>query len=275
MEWLKAIYGVIGAEYPILSLIGAAVLGAFLLGGAWWLVGREYRKEYREIAEVTAAPSQPSIEADGTRNTSPEPAALSAGPAAASNGSPGGSVTQRAENNQSPGANIFQAGRDIIVTPPAAAESRIRSLTLEVRLTCVVKASHGELPPDEVPFMPVGDANAYLEGPAGRQRLTFSSPVRFRRLSDGRIVVINRFALDPAGDLINQPTLVLANYQNVIAPVITIVWGAEFEKFTLLELSLSLNGADPVYYSWSYDAPFQVGPVFTVAFDNFKKKLGM
>ena len=52
MDWLKAIYGVFGAEYPILSLVGAAVLGAFMLGGAWWLVGHEYRKEHPQT--VTA-----------------------------------------------------------------------------------------------------------------------------------------------------------------------------------------------------------------------------
>jgi hypothetical protein len=274
MDWLKAIYGVFGAEYPILSLVGAAVLGAFMLGGAWWLVGREYRKEHPQT--VTAELSPLTREEDSPEKVSPDSdEASSPRDTSASAPSRGGAV-QNVENNQSPGANVYQAGRDIIVTPPATAqELRIRSLTLEVRLTCVLKEPHGDLPPDEVPFMPVGDANAYLEGPPGRQRLTFSSPVRFRRLSDNRIVVINRFALDPAGDLVNQPSHVLANYQNVIAPVITIVWGKEFEKFTLLELSLSLNGADPVYYSWPYDVVFQTEPVFTVGFDNFKKKLGL
>jgi hypothetical protein len=47
MDWLKAIYGVIGAEHPTLSLVGAATIGALIVGGAWWLVGREYTRETR------------------------------------------------------------------------------------------------------------------------------------------------------------------------------------------------------------------------------------
>lgn len=230
----------------------------------------------RSNPQTVAAELLPKSEEDPAEKVPPQSVEANAPRDASSSAASTGGVVQRIESNQSPGANVYQAGRDIIITAPAAVEeSRIRSLTLEVRLTCVLKELHGDLPPDEVPFMPFGDANAYLEGPVGRQRLTFSSPVRFRRLSDNRIVVINRFALDSAGDLINQPTHVLANYRNVIAPVITIVWGKEFEKMTLLELSLSLNGGNPAYYSWPYDVPFQTGPVFTVPFANFKEELGL
>ena len=272
MDWIRAIYGVLGADYPVLSLVGAGLLGAFLFSGAWWLAGRDYRKEHPPIATEAHLPM---ANEGAERKVFPETAKPSAKPNAPSHQPPRAIATQQAENNRSPGANIYQAGRDIILSQPAATELRIRSLTLELRLTCLLKTSHGDLPPDEVPFLPVGDANAYLDGPAGRQRLIFASPVRFRRLADDRIVIVNRFVLDPAGDLVNQPIQTLTNYQNVIAPVITIVWGKEFQKFTLLELSLSLNGADPAYSSWPYDAPFQNGPVFTVPFDNFKKKLGL
>jgi hypothetical protein len=57
----------------------------------------------------------------------------------------------------------------------------------------------------EVPFIPVGDASAYLEGPAGRTRLSFISPVLFRRIEGDRIVVINRFSLDSSSDLVGRP----------------------------------------------------------------------
>lgn len=50
MDWLKAIYGVVGAEYPILSLAVASLVGEILFGGAWWLVGREYRQQHPSVA---------------------------------------------------------------------------------------------------------------------------------------------------------------------------------------------------------------------------------
>jgi hypothetical protein len=161
----------------------------------------------------------------------------------------------------------------VVGAPVPLVPAKIASLTLEMRLTCVLRDGHGELPPDEVPFLPVGDANAYLEGPAGRQGLKFVSPVRFRKLADNRVVVVNRFAIDPSGDLINQSVRVLSNYSKVIVPAIAIVWGNEFSKFTLLELSLSLNGRDPAYYSWPYDVPFQEGPIFTVPFEDLQRQL--
>jgi hypothetical protein len=180
---------------------------------------------------------------------------------------------QSATLQRSPNSTIYQAGRDVIVNQPLPSSATIHSMVLEVRLTCELTESHGDLPPDEVPFVPLGDAHAYLDGPAGRERLTFVSPVRFRKLANGRIVIVNRFVLDAGGDLQGRPTSVLLNYQNVVTPVITIVWGKEFAKMTLLELSVSLNGSDPAYYSWPYDAPFQQGPVFTVPFSDMRARL--
>lgn len=182
--------------------------------------------------------------------------------------------SQQATVKNSPNAQVYQAGRDVVINNQSPQHpATIRSIVLEVRLTCDLVPEHGELPPDEVPFMPIGNADAYLDGAAGRQRLTFVSPVRFRKLVNNKIVVINRFALDPGGDLTNQPVSSLSNYDKVVAPVISIVWGKELARFTLLELSISLNGAEPAYYRWVYNDPFKEGPVFTVPFADLRKKL--
>jgi hypothetical protein len=174
-------------------------------------------------------------------------------------------TTQSTSVTNSPGAAVYQAGRDLIVqsAPTTQGLAQLRSIVLESRLTCV-PAEGAELPPDEVPFLPAGDANAYLSGPAGRQRLLFSSPVRFRKLANGRVVVINRFSLDPASDLVGRPLSEVAGYREVLIPVVTIVYGAAFSKFTLFEVSLSVNGGDPSFAQWEYDEPFRQGMVFSV-----------
>jgi hypothetical protein len=46
MDWLKAIYNVVGAPYPMLTQVMAFLVGAVVFGGAWWLIGYEYRKDH-------------------------------------------------------------------------------------------------------------------------------------------------------------------------------------------------------------------------------------
>src|SRR5713101_3478150 len=46
MEWPKLIYEAIGVKYPITSFIAASALGAFLFGGGWWLIGKQWQKEH-------------------------------------------------------------------------------------------------------------------------------------------------------------------------------------------------------------------------------------
>lgn len=46
MEWPKLIYDAIGVRYPVASLIAASALGAFLFGGGWWLIGKQWQKEH-------------------------------------------------------------------------------------------------------------------------------------------------------------------------------------------------------------------------------------
>ncbi len=45
MDLLKTLYGVIGAPHPTLTLVIAALVGASLFGGGWWLIGKQYDKE--------------------------------------------------------------------------------------------------------------------------------------------------------------------------------------------------------------------------------------
>jgi hypothetical protein len=45
MDLLKTLYGVIGAPYPMLTVIIASLIGTFLFGGGWWLIGKQYNKE--------------------------------------------------------------------------------------------------------------------------------------------------------------------------------------------------------------------------------------
>ena len=45
MEWVKTVYGAFGAPYPAISLIVAAVIGALLVGGSWYAIGKQYDKD--------------------------------------------------------------------------------------------------------------------------------------------------------------------------------------------------------------------------------------
>jgi len=45
MEWLKIIYALVGAQFPMTSLVVITMLGAFLFGSGWWVIGKQYDKE--------------------------------------------------------------------------------------------------------------------------------------------------------------------------------------------------------------------------------------
>src|ERR1043166_7951545 len=66
MEWLKAIYEVLGSDYPRLSLGIAALTGAMLFGGAWWIIGQQYEKQRL----VTVATNKSAAEARLPHETS-------------------------------------------------------------------------------------------------------------------------------------------------------------------------------------------------------------
>ena len=189
---------------------------------------------------------------------------------------PNGTSSQNAEVADSPNATVYQAGRDIVITAQQPTQvqkqTSVQSIVVEVRLTCTVRAG-AELPPDEVNFTPVGDSHAYLEGSAGKVRLSFQSPVRFRRLDNDRLVVTNRFTLDSGSEVFGRSLGVLRNYRNLSVPVITVVWGQSVQNIELLEVSLFVNDQGPLYGSWKYDVPFQQGPRFSVEFGQFTDRL--
>lgn len=67
MEWLKALYEVLGGDYPRLSLAIAALIGALLFGGGWWVIGQQHEKQRRAIVstsreEADAGRSRPAPE---------------------------------------------------------------------------------------------------------------------------------------------------------------------------------------------------------------------
>jgi len=49
VNWLHAIYEVVGTPYPRMSIVAAAAIGALLFGGGWWLIGREHAKSTTAI----------------------------------------------------------------------------------------------------------------------------------------------------------------------------------------------------------------------------------
>lgn len=181
-------------------------------------------------------------------------------------------VSQTATVEGSPGATIIQSGRDTVIGGGLHKVTPIQSLVVEGRLTCTVKPG-AELPPAEVPFLPVGDANAYLQGPAGRPALTFTSPVRFRRLEDDRIVVINRFGLPPTSDLQNAPLERLGTFTTLLVPSVTIVYGSAFEKMTMFEVTMTVNGETLWSYIYPLGIQFEQGPQFTIPLQGLRTRI--
>ena len=171
----------------------------------------------------------------------------------------------------SPNTNVYQAGRDINLIQDPKTIRNIQSVTVEARLTCTMKPG-AAVPPGEVNFVPVGDSHAYLEAPTGRTRLSFVSPVRFRLLGTDRVTTVNQFSLDPASGIQNRPIDALVAFDTLSVPIVTIVYGAAFDRITLLEVTVFVNGDAVWYGSWRYDRAFQQ-PRFGVTLDNFKRRI--
>lgn len=121
--------------------------------------------------------------------------------------------------------------------------SIIQSIVVETRLTYEL-GEGTEVPPDEVPFIPAGDAASYLEGPDGKVRLDFISPVEFRMQRNGRIVVINHFSLQERSDLHWIPVESLKSFDYISLPIITADYGSSLNKLVFFKASLSVNGHD-------------------------------
>ena len=185
------------------------------------------------------------------------------------------SLQQTIDASSGGNTTVYQAGRDILVSGPQSSPTqnvRLTALTVEARLTAEIK-SGAELPPGEVEFWPVGDAHAYLEGPGGRVRLAFQSPVRFRPVDRDRLVVINKFVMEGGAHLMGSPVEALRNYSALSVPIVTVVWGKSLARMRVLEIHLSANNGDPIYASYGYDDPFQEGPRFSVPLAPFHAKM--
>jgi len=91
LEWPKIIYETIGAKHPVLSLIAASLLGAFLFGGGWWLIGEQYKRDAEKL-HVTPSPvvtPAPSSTGSATAN----------GPGSVANSGTIGTLNQKSEPN--------------------------------------------------------------------------------------------------------------------------------------------------------------------------------
>ncbi len=67
MNWLKTLYEVLGSQYPRLSIIISALIGAMIFGAGWWLIGKEYEKEQREAALSGASSPGLSVSVPNTQ----------------------------------------------------------------------------------------------------------------------------------------------------------------------------------------------------------------
>jgi len=260
LEWATTLSTV---PKVLLSLVVVG-LGLFVLVILWW--PQTHRIPQSSSDSATSQPVGSEHLSQGESNETQQPESSDASPL---------SPSQSVEVNESTDVNVYQAGGDIVISgstasPPAT--MLIQSILVEVRVTCTVRAG-AELPPDEVPFLPIGDSHAYLEGAAGRVRLSFQSPVRFRRLDNERLVITNRFSLDPGSELVQRGVETLANYSTLSVPVVTVVWGSSLEMMRLLEVSFFINNQGPLYASWEYDVAFRQGPRFSVPFRPFVDRL--
>jgi hypothetical protein len=126
-------------------------------------------------------------------------------------------------------------------------EKLIQSISVKTRLTYELR-DEAEVPPAEVPFTTVGDANSYLVGPDGNVRLDFISPVGFRMRTDGRIVVINHFSLQSSSDLYGSPVKNLKNFDFLAIRFITADYGSSLEKMVSFEAFFAVNGQNILHY---------------------------
>lgn len=180
--------------------------------------------------------------------------------------------SQNVTITDSPSSTVYQAKGDIVINSQSQEKRMIQTIMIEGRLICDLKAG-AELPPAEVSFMPVGDASVYFDGPAGKARLEFVSPVRFRRQDDNHIVVINRFTLQNGADLQGRPVESLKGFNNLQIPSITVVFGKSLQTMKVLEVTMTLNGQDIWYYRYNINHPFQEGPMFTIPLETLRARL--
>lgn len=165
-------------------------------------------------------------------------------------------------NNQNGGVTAGKIEKLNLITISNKNDS-IQSIFLEAKLT-VSKKENTEIPPSEVKFYPIGDSHAYFENNEEKVRLEFQSPVNFLQNDNGDIIIINKFTLQRGSILQNKPLNYLSNFESLLVPIVTIVWGNSFDKIKLLEISLKVNGNEVWKKNWKYDDKFKTGPTFSI-----------
>jgi len=162
-----------------------------------------------------------------------------------------------------PSSGTVQPARKRVIAEPAV--DAINSLSVELRVTCDLKDGE-EIPPQEVPWMPMDGATAELQGNAATVQLQFNSPVIFRRQAKNEIVIINRFAIAGDSDIHGHPIAFLSAYAQLVVPVQTIVYSKSFSRIRLAEASMTINGRDVWYYPYKMDAQFVERKGLTITF---------
>lgn len=157
---------------------------------------------------------------------------------------------------------IRETGNDPVQPRRVAEDAEIRSIVVEGRLTALLKEG-AAIPPASVDFTPIGGgSDGKLVGPGGEFTLKYVSPTVFRRLEGNRIVVVNTFSLPASSALVGRPVSSLESLEQVHVPVVTIVYREALDVYSLAEVTISVNGRAPWYYSWKLlPGKFQGGMV--------------
>ena len=113
-DLIKALYEQVGSPYPRASTLVAALIGALMFGGSWWLIGKQYDKETSRSSsskepDLRASTSDLALSAQNPIATKPSPVPLPSG-------------------NPTPGARQTDDREEVRV---AAEDDNFSSVTLE------------------------------------------------------------------------------------------------------------------------------------------------
>ena len=151
---------------------------------------------------------------------------------------------------------------------PLVHGSSIEALMVELRLTATLREGAAP-PPAEYFFIPVTGAPAQLLGPPGALNLPFASPLRFLRLDSGEIVCITRFAMPSGADFQGRPLGILDQFEHLVIPIVTALFGDSFETARLAEVEMRLNGETFRHTIIPLERPFPKGLALQVPMGSF------
>ena len=260
--------------YVICVVLGSAIFSTF-----WWFTGKA-------LAPKASAPEPPpsaaAVGATQIPPASPSPQKTNRHQADQHQNATGGHNVQQQQQNSggtnyqqtTTGANSPILNNPIIGGSGLTSVTTINSLSVELRVTCDLKEG-AQIPPQEVDWLPIGGGTAELTGNAATVPLPFVSPVVFKRQANNEIVVINRFGLTPASDLHGRPVASLVGYKEVVMPLQTVVYAKNFERFRLIEASMTVNGKDVWYCQYKVNDRFaeEKGLVVRLPLDSLAEKV--